>query len=114
MPCDPSAPTGPLAAEEFLRKVVPAIEASPAYEEGGLIAITSTQAPQAGPEPDTSACCVSPPYPNLPTLLGLERLGYANEPALVPFGETVFNAAVGEEAPLRQRRGLERSRFRRR
>lgn len=85
-----------------------------AYEEGGLIAITSIQAPQAGPEPDTSACCVSPPYPNLPTLLGLERLGYANEPALAPFGETVFNAAVGEEAPLRQRRGLARSRFRRR
>ena len=29
--------------------MVPEIEASPAYKEGGLIAITSPQAPQAGP-----------------------------------------------------------------
>jgi hypothetical protein len=145
-PCEPSRPAGPLAAEEFLKRVVPAIEASPAYEDGGLIAITSSQTPQTGTEVDTSSCCVSPAYPNLPPtaaaepstgpvkpaggggkvglllispfveagsedagyynhfsllltveeLFELEKLGYANEPALVPFGETVFNAEAGE------------------
>lgn len=66
IPCAEGAPTGPLAAEEFLTKTVPAIEASPAYKEGGLIAITSALAPQAGPHPDPSSCCVAPQYPNLP------------------------------------------------
>ena len=46
--------------------VVPEIEASAAYEEGGLIAITSAQARQTGPSPDASSCCVFPAYPNLP------------------------------------------------
>ena len=55
-----------MAAESFLQTVVPEIEASPAYKEGGLIAITSAQAPQTGPHADSSACCVTPHYPNLP------------------------------------------------
>jgi hypothetical protein len=66
LPCEPGQPAGPVAAEAFLQQVVPAIEASPAYKEGGLIAITSAQARQTGPTPDTSACCISPAYPNLP------------------------------------------------
>jgi len=65
-PCEPGQPSGPVAAESFLQTVVPEIEASPAYKEGGLIAITSAQAPQTGPHPDPSACCVAPQYPNLP------------------------------------------------
>jgi phosphatidylinositol-3-phosphatase len=66
LPCEEDQPSGPAAAEEFLEKVVPAIEASPAYREGGLIAITSAQARQTGPTPDTSSCCIAPVYPNLP------------------------------------------------
>jgi hypothetical protein len=66
LPCEEGKPTGPLAAEELLRRVVPAIEASPAYKEGGLIAITSALARQTGPTPDASSCCVAPAYPNLP------------------------------------------------
>jgi hypothetical protein len=66
LPCEPGQPAGPLAAEEFLKRIVPALEASPAYKEGGLIAITSAEARQTGPIPDTSSCCISPPYPNLP------------------------------------------------
>ena len=65
LPCEPGQPTGPLAAEEFLQRVVPAIEASPAYKEGGLIAITSAEARQTGPTPDASSCCISPVYPNI-------------------------------------------------
>jgi hypothetical protein len=65
-PCEPGQPAGALAAEAFLQRVVPAIEASPAYKEGGLIAITSAQARQTGPAPDASSCCISPVYANLP------------------------------------------------
>jgi hypothetical protein len=66
LPCEPGQPAGALAAEEFLRRIVPALQASPAYKEGGLIAITSAQARQTGPTPDASSCCISPTYPNLP------------------------------------------------
>jgi phosphatidylinositol-3-phosphatase len=66
-PCEPGASAGIAAAEGFLKTVVPEIEASPAYkQEGGLIAITSDQAPQTGPNADSSSCCGVPQYPNLP------------------------------------------------
>lgn len=66
-PCAPEQPAGLAASEEFLKTVVPEIAASPAYQsEGGLIAITFDQAPQTSPEPDTSSCCATPEYPNLP------------------------------------------------
>jgi hypothetical protein len=66
-PCTPGAPSGLVPAEGFLRKVVPEIEASPAYKSGGLIAITFDQAPQSGPSADSSGCCVTSAYPNLPS-----------------------------------------------
>jgi phosphatidylinositol-3-phosphatase len=66
-PCAPEQPAGLAASEAFLKTVVPEIEASPAYsEEGGLIAITFDQAPQAGPSADSSSCCITPEYPNMP------------------------------------------------
>ena len=69
-PCEPGQPSGPVAAESFLQTVVPEIEASPAYKEGGLIAITSAQAPQTGPHADPSACCVDAPIPEPARRLG--------------------------------------------
>jgi phosphatidylinositol-3-phosphatase len=65
-PCAPEQPAGLAGAEGFLRTVVPEIIASPAFEEGGLVAITFDQAPQTGPGADTSSCCATPEYPNLP------------------------------------------------
>lgn len=66
-PCEPGKPAGLLAGEEFLKAVVPEITESTAFQdEGGLIAITFDQAPQSAPEPDTSSCCATPEYPNLP------------------------------------------------
>jgi phosphatidylinositol-3-phosphatase len=79
--CEPGQPTGPLAAEEFLRRIVPALEASPAYKEGGLIAITSSQAHQTGPTPDLSSCCIAPAYPNLPPEATPEALAGPVKPA---------------------------------
>jgi hypothetical protein len=65
-PCAPGAPSGLVPAEGFLRKAVPEIEASPAYKAGGLIAITFDQAPQSGPNADSTGCCITSAYPNLP------------------------------------------------
>ena len=147
VPCEPGKPAGPAAAEEFLATLIPAILTSPAYKEGGLIAITSALAPQSGEHADPSACCVVPEFKNLPPvaatepsvgpvkpsggggrvgmllispfvkpgsvnetgyynhfsllgtieeLLGLEKLGYANDLALTPFDATVFNAETSE------------------
>ncbi len=66
MPCAPEQPAGLAGAQGFLETVVPKITASPAYKEGGLIAITFDQAPQEGPNADASSCCATPEYPNLP------------------------------------------------
>ena len=65
-PCEAGQPAGLADAEPFLKTVVPEIIASPAFKEGGLIAITSDQAPQSGPNADPSSCCGTFSYPNLP------------------------------------------------
>jgi hypothetical protein len=68
--CAPGSPTGLPAADAFLRKVVPEIQSSPAYKQGGLIAITFDQAPQSGPSADSSGCCLTSAYPNVPSGTG--------------------------------------------
>ncbi|HET7455972.1 MAG TPA: alkaline phosphatase family protein [Solirubrobacterales bacterium] len=139
----PPTPENPAAAEEELKTIVSSIQSSFAYKDGGLIVITSAQAPQEGEHADNSACCISPAYPNLPPepeaaepaagpvkptggggrvgalllspfveagttsetyfnhysllatieeLFGLEKLGYAAEPAITGFDESIFNA----------------------
>ena len=60
--CEPGAPKGVHGAVPLLKTLVPAIMASPAYEEGGLILITSAQAPQAGETPTRAAAA----WPRLP------------------------------------------------
>jgi phosphatidylinositol-3-phosphatase len=65
-PCEPGRPDGLAATEPFLEKVVPEIEASMAYKKSGLIAITFAQAPQSGANADSTACCGTPEFPNLP------------------------------------------------
>jgi phosphatidylinositol-3-phosphatase len=65
-PCGEGQPAGLAAAQPFLETIVPEIQESIAYKTGGLIAITFAQAPQGGPSADSSACCGTPEYPNLP------------------------------------------------
>jgi hypothetical protein len=62
-PCAPGAPAGLPAAEAFLRRVVPEILASPAYRRGGLLIVTTDQAPTAGEYADSSSCCEQPRFP---------------------------------------------------
>jgi hypothetical protein len=66
-PCAPGAPAGAPAADDFLRKVVPEILASKGYKDGGLLVITTDEAPSSGEFADSSSCCGQPHYPNLPT-----------------------------------------------
>ena len=129
--------------EAQLKAVVTEIKKSLAYKDGGMIVVTSAQAPQEGEKPDASGCCIDPDFPNLPDdggeapptgpvqetggggrvgllilspyvepgttsesyfnhfsllttieeLFELERIGYAAEPALTGFDESIFNAA---------------------
>jgi flagellar motor protein MotB len=139
-PTPPTA-TNPAATEEELKTIIPSIQSSFAYKDGGLIVITSAQAPQEGEHADSSACCIAPEYPNLPPeseapvtgpvrktggggrvgavlispfveagttsetyfnhysllatieeLFSLEKIGYAAEPAITGFDESIFNA----------------------
>jgi hypothetical protein len=84
--CEPGAPKGAQGVAAELKTLVPAIMASPAYEEGGLILITSAQAPQAGERLDSKACCLAPEYPNLPPVEGA--------PAETPSAETAAETPV--------------------
>jgi hypothetical protein len=66
-PCAPGAPAGLAAADSWLKTIVPEIEKSAAYKDGGMIAITFDEAPQTGQDADQSACCDNPTqYPNMP------------------------------------------------
>jgi hypothetical protein len=66
-PCAKHAEAGTAPADAFLKRTLALIEASPAYKSSGLIAITFDHAQQTGRHADPSACCTTPPYPNLST-----------------------------------------------
>jgi phosphatidylinositol-3-phosphatase len=77
-PCAPDQPAGLAAADAWLQTVIPQIEESAGYKQGGLIAITFDAAPKDGPEADSSSCCGAPDqYPNLP----------ADDPSQQPSGD---------------------------
>ncbi|HEY2141979.1 MAG TPA: alkaline phosphatase family protein [Solirubrobacteraceae bacterium] len=83
-PCTPGEPAGLPAADSFLRRVVPEILASPAYKQGGLLVITTDQAPATGTKADSSSCCSQPRFPGIP---GNQPTGaQAANPALPPPG----------------------------
>jgi hypothetical protein len=80
-PCTPGAPAGLGATEAFLRRVVPAILDSAAYKQGGLLIITTDQAPVTGPAADSSSCCSQPSFPGIP---GNQPTGSAPAAAKLP------------------------------
>jgi hypothetical protein len=103
VPCEPTQPAGTASAEAFLETVVPEIKASDAYKEGGLIAITSTQAPQLGEHADPSSCCATPAYPNLPPapeaepgIGGVKPLGGGGKVGLLLISPFVEAGSVNE------------------
>jgi hypothetical protein len=64
-PCTTGAPAGLTESDTFLETVIPEIKASPAYKHDGMIIVTFDQAPQTGPDADSSSCCDQPTFPNL-------------------------------------------------
>jgi uncharacterized membrane protein YgcG len=70
-PCPTGAAGGLPAASGFLEEVVPKILASKAYKEGGLLVITTDEAPTSGELADSSSCCGQPRFPNLPAPSGV-------------------------------------------
>jgi phosphatidylinositol-3-phosphatase len=84
-PCAPGAPTGPAAADAFLRDLVPRVLTSPAYADGGLLVVTSDGPPSAAPAtgagPPSAAATPANPgpatYPNVgdPAVAGAGRVG---------------------------------------
>lgn len=65
IPCAAGRPSGMIAADGFLKRVVPQILAAPAYKRDGLLAITVDAAPASGEWADSSSCCGQPRFPNL-------------------------------------------------
>jgi hypothetical protein len=70
-PCPGDGPGGLPAADGLLGQIVPKILASAAYEHGGLLVITSDEAPSSGEFADSSSCCGQPRFPNLPPATGV-------------------------------------------
>jgi hypothetical protein len=73
-PCAPGKADGMLAADAFLKEVVPEILASKAYKQNGLLAIAVDNAPATGEYADSSSCCGQPKFPNLPAPTGVAKL----------------------------------------
>ncbi|HEV2945669.1 MAG TPA: alkaline phosphatase family protein [Solirubrobacteraceae bacterium] len=69
-PCAAGAGAGMGPADSFLARVVPAILSSKGYKEGGLLVITTDEAPSTGEFADSSSCCGQPGFPNLPPPAG--------------------------------------------
>jgi len=69
-PCPGGGAGGLPGADELLEQLVPKIVASQAYKHGGLLVITSDEAPSSGEYADSSSCCGQPRFPNLPAPSG--------------------------------------------
>jgi len=96
-PCAAGQPAGLAAADAWLRTVVPEIEASPGYRDGGAIAITFDQAPQSGPLADPGSCCDQPTFPNLST--GVGAGGTATTPATAAATPTTVTTTATTTVP---------------
>jgi hypothetical protein len=115
-PCAPGRASGMMAADAFLRRIVPKILSSKAYKHGGLLAITVDDAPVSGEFADSSSCCGQPRFANLPAptgaaalsppaggqvgllllatieqAFGLSRLGYAGLSEVKPLSPSLFS-----------------------
>jgi hypothetical protein len=108
-PCPGGGAGGPAAADELLKQIVPKILVSPAYKQGGLLAITTDQAPTSGEFADSSSCCGQPRFPNVAASAGAaatptpEGGGQVGALLLSPFvkGGVITQAEYNEFSLLR-------------
>jgi hypothetical protein len=73
-PCPGAGAGGLPAADQLLKQLVPKILASAAYKHGGLLVITTDEAPSSGEFADSSSCCGQPRFPNLSATAGAATL----------------------------------------
>lgn len=57
---------GLYAADQFLKRVVPLIQASPAYQQDGIILVTLDESGDVGTPAGATSCCGEPTGPNTP------------------------------------------------
>jgi hypothetical protein len=63
-PCVDGEPGGLVSASRFLKRAVPPILRSPAFDRRGLLIVTFDEADAGGDAADSSACCSELPGPN--------------------------------------------------
>jgi hypothetical protein len=81
-PCSNGKPGGLTSADAWLGQWVPKILASPAFRADGLLVITLDEAQLGSAPAEVSACCHTPPSPNV-TSPGLSGPGGGNVGALI-------------------------------
>jgi len=104
-PCAPGAPAGLAAADAWLKATVPPILDSPAYKQGGLIAITFdeggggrvglllvSQRVKPGSEDDVGSYTHYSLLRAIEDLFGLDHLGHAADATTSGFDKAVYNA----------------------
>lgn len=120
VPCAEGAPAGSVAADAFLRTVVPQIMGSAAYKDGGLLVI-AFDAPAPAPAPDPAATTTPAPASvgalvlgsrvragkrittpsshyallrSIEDLFALAHLGHAGDPNVAAFADNVYAPAA--------------------
>jgi len=81
-PCNNGEPGGLRSADAWLKQWVPKILASPAFQADGLLVITLDEAQIGSAPAEVSACCHTPPSPNV-TSPGLSGPGGGDVGALI-------------------------------
>src|SRR3954468_15793587 len=79
-PCVDGRPGGLVSVNRWMRRWVPLILGSPAFQRDGVLIITSDESD--GPDSDSSACCHEQPGPNSP-MPGINGMGGGRIGALV-------------------------------
>ena len=93
---DPSEPGGIAGIDEFLQTWVPLIEASPAFQQDGLLVITTDESEWNQSQQDSGSCCGEQPGPDTP-MPGITGVGGGRTGALV-IGKCVAAGATDSTA----------------
>ena len=93
---DPSEPGGIAGIDEFLQTWVPMIEASPAFQQDGLLVITTDESEWNQTQQDSDSCCGEQPGPDTP-MPGITGIGGGRTGALV-IGKCVAAGAKDDTA----------------
>jgi phosphatidylinositol-3-phosphatase len=92
--CADGGPGGIAGIDDFLATWVPKIESSPAFQQDGLLVITTDESEWGQSQQDSSSCCGEQPGPDTP-MPGISGVGGGRTGALV-IGRCVPGGAVDD------------------